>query len=300
MSRLRAAVLIPAADYPEDHGWAFDSQAAALENAGIDVVARCWTDPAVEGGVDLVLPLTAWGYHARLPEWLTLLDRLEATPAVTLNPVALLRWNSDKAYLAELADVGVATVPTIAVAALDDAALATARARFQATELVIKPPVSAAADGTYRLGLNDPVPIAVAGQRMLIQPFQRAIALRGELSLMIFGGEYSHAIVKYPKPGDFRVQPHLGGRDEPVEAPQEAIALAHAALAAAPAAAAYARVDMIANEQGQWQIMELELIEPALWLPRAPGSAERFANAVRAHAEQILAQRGGQVRHPGR
>ncbi|WP_347717602.1 hypothetical protein [Sphingomonas sp.] len=291
MTRLRAAVLIPAADYPEDHAWAFDAEAAALEGAGIEVVARRWTDPAAEDGVDLVLPLTAWGYHARQSEWLSLLDRLETAPVATLNPVALLRWNSDKAYLAELSDAGVPTVPTIVVDALDEAALAAARARFQATELVVKPPVSAAAHGTYRLAMGDAVPAAVAGQRMLVQPFQRGIALRGELSLMVFGGAYSHAIVKYPKPGDFRVQPHLGGRDEPVEAPPEAIALARAALAATPAAAAYARVDMIADEDGDWRIMELELIEPALWLPRAPGSAERFATAIRAQAEQILAQR---------
>jgi glutathione synthase/RimK-type ligase-like ATP-grasp enzyme len=208
-----------------------------------------------------------------------------------LNPVALLRWNSDKSYLAELAERGIATVPTIAVDALTDADLAAARARFDATELVIKPPVSAGADGTFRLGPNDAVPAAVAGRRMLIQPFQHSIVGQGELSLMIFNGDFSHAVMKRAKPGDFRVQPSLGGSEIQVEAPPEAIALACRALAAAPTPAAYARVDMIADASGAWQIMELELIEPALFLHRAPGSAKRFGTAIAIAAEQILAQR---------
>lgn len=288
---IRAAVLTPSADYPEAFDWALENQADALRAAGLEVVAQTWTDPDAGQGVDIVLPLVVWGYHARARQWHELLVRLEAERARVLNPVALLRWNSDKSYLAELAEQGIATVPTQAVDALADANLADARIRFGTTELVIKPPVSAGADGTFRLGPNDAVPAAVAGRRMLIQPFQHSIVGQGELSLMIFNGAFSHAVIKRAKPGDFRVQPSLGGTEIQVEAPPEAIALAHAALAAAPTAAVYARVDMIADATGAWQIMELELIEPALFLHRAPGSAERFGAAIAAAAEQILAQR---------
>ena len=288
---IRAAVLTPAADYPEAFDWALENQADALRAAGLTVVAQTWTDADAGQGVDVVLPLVVWGYHAREAQWRDLLDRLEAASVPVLNPVALLRWNSDKSYLAELAKQGIATVPTLAVDALADADLADARVRFDATELVIKPPVSAGADGTFRLGPNDAVPTAVAGRRMLIQPFQHSIVGQGELSLMIFNGVFSHAVMKRAKPGDFRVQPSLGGTETQVEAPPAGIILAHAALAVAPAAAAYARVDMIADATGAWQIMELELIEPALFLHRAPGSAERFGTAIAAAAEQILAQR---------
>jgi glutathione synthase/RimK-type ligase-like ATP-grasp enzyme len=288
---MKAVLLCPAEDYPETYDWAYDNQAEALEAAGFEVIGRRWTDDAPEADADIVLPLVAWGYHHRIDQWHALLDRLEAACVAVLNPVPLLRWNSDKAYLTELGAAGVPTVATIAVGALDDAALAEARARFATTELVVKPPVSAAADGTYRVAAGEEVPEAVRGRRMLIQPFQRAISTQGELSLLLFGGELSHALIKRPKPGDYRVQPHLGGTETLVEAPSEALDLAHRALAAAPAPATYARVDMIADEAGAWQIMELELIEPALWLPRAPGSAERFAAAVAAQAEQILAQR---------
>ncbi|WP_309611937.1 hypothetical protein [Sphingomonas sp.] len=290
-SPIRAAVLIPATDYPEAYDWALENQADALSAAGLEVVAQTWTDPDVGQGVDIVLPLVVWGYHAREAEWHALLDRLEAARVPVVNPIGLLRWNSDKAYLAELAERGIATVPTLAVDALADADLGDARVRFDATELVVKPPVSAGADGTFRLGPNDVVPAEVAGRRMLIQPFQQGIVGQGELSLMIFNGAFSHAVLKRAKPGDFRVQPSLGGTEIHVEAPPEAIELAHRALAAAPAAAIYARVDMIADAGGAWQIMELELIEPALFLHRAPGSAERFGAAIAAAAEQILAQR---------
>jgi glutathione synthase/RimK-type ligase-like ATP-grasp enzyme len=275
---MKAVLLCPAEDYPETYDWAYDNQAEALEAAGFEVIGRRWTDDAPEADADIVLPLVAWGYHHRIDQWHALLDRLEAACVAVLNPVPLLRWNSDKAYLTELGAAGVPTVATIAVDALDDAALAEARARFATTELVVKPPVSAAADGTYRVAAGEEVPEAVRGRRMLIQPFQRAISTQGELSLLLFGGELSHALIKRPKPGDYRVQPHLGGTETLVDE--------HS-----PAPATYARVDMIADEAGAWQIMELELIEPALWLPRAPGSAERFAAAVAAQAEQILAQR---------
>ena len=92
-AKLRAALLCPAPDYPEAFDWAYDSQAEALERAGFEVLGRRWTDPACETGVDLVLPLVAWGYHLRLAEWLALLDRLETARIATLNPVSLLRWN---------------------------------------------------------------------------------------------------------------------------------------------------------------------------------------------------------------
>jgi glutathione synthase/RimK-type ligase-like ATP-grasp enzyme len=124
---------------------------------------------------------------------------------------------------------------------------------------------------------------------MLIQPFMASIALHGEYSLMLFTGRFSHAILKTPKRGDFRVQPHLGGTEKPCEAPQGAISLAKAALAEAPAAAVYARVDMVTDEDGALRIMELELIEPALWLNHAPDRGADFASAIRRAIEQPLA-----------
>ncbi len=282
---MRAAIFVPAPDYPEDWDWAYEVEAAVLLRAGFSVEARDWTDPGDLADFDLVMPLVAWGYHQDPPRWHALLDRLERDAVPTLNPVPLLRWNSEKRYLAELGDRGVATIPTRLVESLSEAALAEAHGVF-GDQLVIKPPVSASAYGTHLLGPNDPVPPNAVGQAMLVQPFLRAVAAEGEYSIMLFDGRFSHAIVKRPKAGDYRVQPHLGGTELPCEAPVGAIELAHAALAAAPAKATYARVDMVRDNEGELAIIELELIEPALWLQHAPDGGESFASAVRSALAQ--------------
>ena len=97
---------------------------------------------------------------------------------------------------------------------------------------------------------------------------------------MLFDGEFSHAVVKRPAAGDFRVQPHLGGVTLPTKVPPGAEKLARQALAAAPAHAAYARVDIIPDDQGTLRIMELELIEPALYLDHAPYGGAAFTQAI--------------------
>ena len=278
---MRAAVLVPAPGFHESWDWAFDVEARALRQAGFDVEARPWNDVGDLSQFDLVTPLVAWGYHLDHPRWETLLDRLEKEAVPTLNPVGLLRWNSDKHYLSDLADAGVATIPTMFVENLEEEVLAGARQSFGA-ELVIKPLVSASADGTYRLGPGDPIPEDARTKMMMVQPFLASIAEEGEYSIMMFGGEYSHAIVKRPKPGDFRVQPHLGGSELACAPPRGAVELAQAALAAAPTEAIYARVDMVRDSGGQLVDIELELIEPALWLQHSPDQGANFGAAFRS------------------
>jgi len=278
-------ILVPDPLYPEPFAWAFHVEADALRAGGFDVTARPWTATGDLAPFDAVLPLVAWGYHERYAEWLALLDRIEAAGVRCINPPAILRWNSDKAYLSEMDAGGVPTVHTVAVDALDEQVLREARERFDCERLVVKPPISASATGTFLLGPSDPVPVEAADRRMLVQPFMASIA-DGEYSIMLFDGAFSHAIVKKPKAGDFRVQPHLGGTEEPCEAPAGAVELARAALAAAPAEAVYARVDMVADDDGQLRIMELELIEPSLWLQHAPDKGAAFTSAVRRAIEQ--------------
>jgi len=145
---------------------------------------------------------------------------------------------------------------------------------------VIKPPVSASASGTHRLGPNDDLPTDSRRRPMIIQPLIEEIARTGEFSLMLFDGEFSHAVVKRPRSGDFRVQPHYGGVTLPATPPAGALELAQQALAKAPAKASYARVDIVPDDEGTLRIMELELIEPALFLDLAPGSTDRFTNAI--------------------
>ena len=277
---MRVAVLVPDPGYPEPWDWTFDVEAEALRDAGCVVDAVPWTGVGDFAGYDLIMPLVAWGYHLDYARWLALLDRAEAEGWAMVNPPTLLRWNSDKAYLAELADRGVSTVPTLAVESCCDADLEEARRRFGSEMLVIKPPVSASASGTHRIGPRGDLPAESRGKPMIVQPLIKEIARTGEYSLMLFDGQFSHAVVKRPKSGEFRVQPHLGGVTLPSEAPPGGVELARQALAAAPAKATYARVDIVPDDDGVLRIMELELIEPALFLDHAPDGGAAFTRSV--------------------
>lgn len=286
---MRIAFLVPDPDYPEPWRWAFDVEAQALIDAGADVEPVSWTAAGELAGFDLVLPLVAWGYHLWYDQWLAFLDRVEAAGVPMLNPPALLRWSGDKAYLAELADSGVPTVPTLAVESCCDADLEEARRRFRSEWLVVKPPISASASGTHRLGANDDLPADSRGRPMIIQPLIEEIGRTGEFSLMLFDGQFSHAVVKRPAAGDFRVQPHLGGVTLPAKAPPGAERLARQALAAAPARPTYARVDIVPDDEGVLRIMELELIEPALFLDHAPDGGAAFTQAILSAARTTIA-----------
>jgi glutathione synthase/RimK-type ligase-like ATP-grasp enzyme len=283
---MRMAMLTPAPDYGAEWKWAFEAQARALRKGGAQVVPLPWTAADDLADFDLILPLVTWGYHLKHDEWLAFLDRLEAERLPVANPPALLRWNSDKAYLAELREHGVPTVPTLSVDHLNEAALTAAHTVLGSERLVIKPPISAAAWGTFRLEPGEAVPEEVHGRPMLIQPWLDAVVSEGEYSLIFFGGTFSHCVAKRPKAGDFRVQPDHGGSTTAVDVPEGALAVAEAALAAAPTSALYARVDLIRGTDGTLQVMELELIEPALFLHCVPEAEARFAAAVLSSPER--------------
>ena len=125
---------------------------------------------------------------------------------------------------------------------------------------------------------------------MIVQPLIDEIGRTGEFSLMLFDGEYSHAVVKRPKSGDFRVQEHLGGVTLPSPAPPGAERLAKQALAAAPDNATCARVDIVPDDEGVLRIMELEQIEPSLFLERAPDGGAAFTRAILSAAERVREQ----------
>ena len=278
----KIAILTPAPDYYED--WSVPA-ADYRRLLGDDISFLEWTDPGDLAGFDLILPILAWGYQRDCPAWFALLERFEAENLPIANPAKLLRWNTDKAYLAELAEAGVATVPTLIRESMSDAALASAREILESPRLVVKPPISGGADGTYLIGPSDPLPLEALGQRMLVQPFLPAISEDGEYSLFYMGGQYSHAITKHPAEGDFRVQEQFGGTERAIDAPDDSKALADAALAATDnllncGTPTYARIDMVRDGAGQFRLMELELIEPSLFLGFAQDKGAMFAAVV--------------------
>ena len=292
---MKLAILIPEAEYSADWRWAYDIEADALIAAGAEVTPIVWSEPFDSSAFDMIMPLVAWGYHKHFERWCAVLDRFEMEGACVQNPVPLLRWNSDKAYLAELYEKGVPVVPTEVAETLDDDSLERIRAHFGCDDLVVKPPVSASAYLTFPIRAGEPIPDSVRGRRMMVQPWLENITASGEWSLLFFDGELSHAVSKVPVPGDFRVQPEYGGIISRCDPPEGAEEVARAALAAAPAPALYARVDLVVGNCGTLQVMELELIEPAFWLAQAPEAGVTFAlaivSAVERSGEQPLADR---------
>lgn len=240
---------------------------------GIEIEPVSWTDARPTRPA---LALLAWGYHLQPVRWETLLAMWgEDVPLI--NAPALLKWNSDKRYLDELAGKGVPVVPTRFVGQADADALAEARAAFGAEELVVKPRVSAAASYTSRVGPNDPAPNLADA---MIQSFVPSVQTTGELSVFFFEGRRAHAVRKVAAPGDFRVQREYGGLFAPAEPSEAERRVAETALASLPTLPFYARVDMVPDAAGAPQVMEIELIEPDLYLDLAPDRGERFAQAL--------------------
>lgn len=281
------ALLIPDAGYGERWQPHVEQLIALLEGAmTVRVTPICWRDdPAPLSGYDLVLPLFAWGYQHYHAQWYALLDWMETHTINVHNPATLMRWNTDKAYLHELSNRGVPTIATLWTEALCDGDLVQARVDFARDTLMIKPPISGGSYGTYVIGLNDRIPDDVVGQRMMVQPLLDAVKKEGEYSLFYFDGMYSHALRKVPKPGDFRVQEQFGASEIQIEPNEEAKILAAQTLGAlndifGPTPPLYVRIDMLRDNEGALVLIELEAIEPSLFLNCASDGGAEFAAAV--------------------
>ncbi|MBS1963511.1 MAG: hypothetical protein JST04_14950 [Bdellovibrionales bacterium] len=262
---------------------------AGLRARGIEVLPTVWNrDPVPRPGPDeRVIVRTPWDYledFARFNAW------LDALPAERVeNPVAVLRWNSKKDYLRELEAAGVRIVPTVWMEASSDAEVAKSFANaFAGRARIVKPVLSASAKDTYRLAPGELPPAGVFLDRpAMIQPFLPEIESDGERSLVYFSGRFSHGIRKVPKAGDFRVQESHGGIMREFSVSDGERVFGDSVLAAMRArfpefrAPLYARVDYVLSA-GKPQLMELELLEPDLYFHHAPGSAERFVEALLA------------------
>lgn len=258
---------------------------AASADAGLAVEVVRWDAPDVDwAAYDLVVVRSCWDYTWRVEEFLAWAG---AVPRLR-NPVEVLRWNADKTYLRDLAGAGCPVVPTVwdpaSVQDLPDA-----------QEWVVKPSVSAGARDTARWStpadaLSHVRALQADGRTAMVQPYLTAVDAAGETALLHFGGAFSHAVRKGPllRPGDGPDEDRVGREElSPATARPEQRAVAAAALAAVPAVLGpvgtllYARVDLVDGPDGAPVLLELELVEPSLFLPEADGAAERFVRAVR-------------------
>ena len=242
----------------------------ALRERGADARPVVWSDPAVDWAqYDAVLVRSTWDYCDRLPEFLAWLESVEVP---TFNPPGVVAWNAHKSYLRDLEERGVPVVETQWVAA-------GGREAVRWPQAIVKPAVGASAKGLRRASEGDVVEPA---EDLLLQPFLANIEDEGEFSLLYAAGELSHAVRKTPKPGDIRVQSEWGGRTEFVEPSEEARAVADSAVAAVGEDLLYARVDLVRAADGTLRLIELELIEPSLFLLGNPEGTARFADAFSA------------------
>ena len=282
----RIAILTPdPADEAFHSRWRgpFADKAARLAGAGLEVEGRSWTDGTDFDSFDLVLPLLAWGYHRAVEPWRAATADWERRGLNVANPPSVLRWNADKSYLGPIAARGAPVVPTRFVDRVSEAELHEAAAEFGADRLIAKPRVSASAWQTILWSDGTPLDEGPAGAAM-VQPFLPSIFDEGEVSLIFIGECFTHAIRKRPRSGDFRVQPEWGGLITAHDPAPDELAAAESILAAVDEPLLYARVDLVRGLGGSPELMELELVEPDLYLQHDPAGGRAFVDAVRSMA----------------
>jgi hypothetical protein len=259
--------------------------AEALERSGAAVAALPWNavDPASEAGS--VCLRSTWDYHQRWDEFRLWLAGFDGRPSGLWNPLETVVWNADKGYLRDLEAAGIALPRTRWYEAGERADWEAVLRAWGRTRGVLKPRISASAVGTYLVGgghapsEEDWRPLEASGS--LVQEFVPEVGSRGEISLVYLDGAFSHAVRKWPASGDFRVQERFGGSLERVTPPGRVLDFGDAVLAATTRPWIYARVDLVEAGRGP-VLMELELIEPDLFL--TPDPAARMAAALLARA----------------
>lgn len=258
----------------------------ALEARGIAVTGIPWNTQAERfDGFGAVIFRSNWDYHHVLESFVAWLARWEAEGVRFWNPPDLIRWNLSKQYLLELGQRGVGFIPTVI---LDEPAarhLPAVLAERGWREAVVKPVVGASAHDATLVTAGDARAVAAAidegriRRPVMVQPFVEDIRTRGEWSLVFIDGELTHAMLKHPAPGDFRVQRHHGGTSVRANPSQGIAEAGRRALAALPIAPLYARVDGV-ETGGRFLVMEVEVHEPDLYFGAAPDAAEAFAEAI--------------------
>jgi len=263
-----------------------DALVEALQRDGVDVVWQPWGEPV---DADLVVLRATWDYTERLDEFLAW---CESVP-VLANPVPVVRWNTDKSYLVELADRGVPVVPTAVVAPGETP-------DFPDGEFVVKPAIGAGSRGAARFtGHAEALAhLEALGVKALVQPYQSSVDAHGETALVFFAGEYSHSFHKGPMLAQGLAESESGLYVEEklrgIEPDRRQVELAHQVLDVAAELLSlrrqdflYARVDVVAGSGGEPLLLELELTEPTLGF-RYTGedAASRLSAAIRGTASR--------------
>ena len=259
----------------------------ALEKLGLQTKKVAWSDSSFDWSqTKIALFRTTWDYAEKFTEFSDWLMEV-SMKTILINDYETVIWNLDKHYLEDLQRAGVNIVKTCFLEPGDQRTLKAIHEELGWEQTVLKPAISAAAKDTYKLNpsnwneYEEVYSSLIRDESMLLQPFQTSVIERGEISLMLIGGEYTHAVLKVAKSGDFRVQDDFGGTVEHYDPTTEEIALAKAAVEACEIKPLYARVDIVTDNSGNPAISELELVEPEMWFRNNEDAATMLASEMK-------------------
>ncbi len=278
---------------PGDYVTDYHLSIEPMQKLGWEVVCVAWRSKPDWNEFDAVYICTPWDYPEHAAEFMAALESIDASRAVLYNDFAIAQWSLEKTYLRDVEARGDAIVPSTWYDSFNAADVPGYFEEHQVDRVVIKPTIGANAKDTFVL--SKPVGAeqlkaltkTFSGQRFFVQPFIENIQTEGEFSLFFFNGEYSHAIQKIPKQGDFRVQEEHGAEIVKVTPSADLLQTAHTVFAHIEPMPVYGRGDWVRGPDGRFLLMELELIEPSLYLRTDSGAATRFAVAFNQRFEEF-------------
>jgi len=257
---------------------------AAFEKQNKKVCRINWDNPEFDWSTtEHVLFRTTWDYFERIDEfrnWMV----IASSQTKFINSYELISWNLNKKYLKELNQKGLAIPPTLFLEPGENRTLFEIAQSTNWKRFILKPAISGAAWHTYLFqpneaeGLEPIFQNLISGESMLLQEFQENIQTKGEISMMVIGGKFTHSILKKAKQGDFRVQDDFGGTVHSYAATKTEIDFAEQAVQCCKELPAYARVDVLWDNQNQLCLGELEIIEPEMWFRNFPKAAEKLVD----------------------
>jgi len=254
-----------------------------LKQIGWNVETVSWRARNVDWDrFEAVIIRSPWDYHKYPDEFLNVLRTIDDTGARLLNPLKTVEWNLSKTYLRDLEEKGVEIVPTIwGYRPIEKETVRDWLKDHSSDDVIVKPLISATARDTFRVcEYTSALKEIFRDREYMVQPLMNNILSEGEFSLMFFGGEFSHAVLKRPHRNDFRVHEEFGGTTTPVKPSERLMESARVALQHVKPTPLYTRIDFVRNGKDGFSLMELELIEPALHFRMDSESPVRFAKTV--------------------
>tara|TARA_B110001454_G_scaffold216050_1_gene238583 strand:+ start:1263 stop:2174 length:912 start_codon:yes stop_codon:yes gene_type:complete len=258
-----------------------------LEKLNLRTIKKDWNDTNFNwSSTKSAIFRSTWDYFDQFSNFRNWLD-LVKDQCYLINPYQQINWNLDKHYLIDLQKLDLPVVESVFVSKKTNLNLKTISKSKNWKDIVIKPTISGAARHTYLLK-NDEIKnfqekwlSLTSMEDFMVQEFQNNILSSGEIAVMLFGGKYSHSVLKKAKKGDFRVQDDFGGSVEKINPSLEIIQLAEKTIKSLKTIPIYARVDIIFDNNNRPVISELELIEPELWFRFKEDSAYKLAEIVK-------------------